>query len=463
MKGAGAVTLGIRQTIFRVDSSRVVYSRREKVLVDPGGASMRISRIFSSLIFSALFFIGTSQAYESTEFGYNRPGPAFDTIRLPSRPWNNAYILCRDFCAANKRCKSWTYEQRGNEHPICSLKDVVNVRSTDRNPNFVSGVMNTGPQQFTVWVGGEYTPVALPRNLEQRNQVAMCQDLCSTTNGCRAWTFVRPGGVVERLSVDSFWPRRYAARDGFRDSMRTDERDELRDGYREGYRDRPRDGFRDGPRDGRRDSYRDGPRDGIRADFRDDFRDRPGDGVPIPPGSVLTPDGKVVTTSGTVLTPGSIPPGPDVLVVRADKSVVIPLGSMLRSDGAVLMREGGVLKPDGTYVGPDGTVVKPTIITEQQAQAAAERILAEKALDDSSVCRLYTSVPKLEATNVCCVSGTYEQGIGPRPQQFPGWRRGPVARGYLYSSGPYPYPYSTPSVSEVASPYTSGPYPYPYR
>jgi PAN domain len=129
------------------------------------------------------------------QVGYDRPGG--DYTNIPLRYGDPAQCAAR--CERDSRCRAWAFSYPATEsvNAVCWLKSRVTARI--EAPCCVSGVRGTGvieprsgPIEFGIdRFGGDYRHFDLPAGANAKT----CQAACDAEEGCRAWTFVRPGYV----------------------------------------------------------------------------------------------------------------------------------------------------------------------------------------------------------------------------------------------------------------------------
>jgi hypothetical protein len=129
------------------------------------------------------------------QVGYDRPGG--DYTSSPTRSGDPAQCAAR--CERDPRCRAWAFSYPVTEsaNAVCWLKSRVMPRVA--SPCCVSGVRGTGvieprigPIEFGVdRNGGDYRHFELPADATGKS----CQVACEGEEGCRAWTYVRPGYI----------------------------------------------------------------------------------------------------------------------------------------------------------------------------------------------------------------------------------------------------------------------------
>jgi hypothetical protein len=131
----------------------------------------------------------------AAQVGYDRRGG--DYASFPLRSGDPAQCAAR--CERDARCRAWAFSYPATESPnaVCWLKS----RVTARVPATccVSGVRGAGvivprdgPFEFAIdRVGGDYRHFEIPADPTGK----ACQLACEGEEGCRAWTYLRPGYV----------------------------------------------------------------------------------------------------------------------------------------------------------------------------------------------------------------------------------------------------------------------------
>jgi hypothetical protein len=126
----------------------------------------------------------------SFEPGMDRAGSDYEGLDIPPEP-----KLCRERCAADARCKAYTYVKPGVQGPSarCYLKDPA--PDATRNDCCTSGVRQAAaPSGGGVTVepgvdrpGSDFMNVEIPARPER------CKQLCEGNERCKAYTYVKPG------------------------------------------------------------------------------------------------------------------------------------------------------------------------------------------------------------------------------------------------------------------------------
>ena len=129
------------------------------------------------------------------QVNFDRPGG--DYASFPMRSGDPAQCAAR--CERDARCRAWafSYPVTENANAVCWLKSRVMPRLA--STCCVSGVRGTGvieprggPTEFGVdRNGGDYRHFELPADASGKS----CGAACEGEEGCRAWTYVRPGYV----------------------------------------------------------------------------------------------------------------------------------------------------------------------------------------------------------------------------------------------------------------------------
>jgi hypothetical protein len=137
--------------------------------------------------------LAASAAPAYAQVGYDRPGG--DYTSFPLRAGDPA--LCAARCERDSRCRAWAFSYPATEsaNAVCWLKSRVTPRLA--TTCCVSGVRgagviepHSGPIEFSIdRVGGDYRHFDLPPDPTGKS----CQLACEAEEGCRAWTYGRPG------------------------------------------------------------------------------------------------------------------------------------------------------------------------------------------------------------------------------------------------------------------------------
>ena len=127
------------------------------------------------------------------QVGFDRPGGDYTSFGLRS----GDPAQCASRCERDSRCRAWafSYPATENGNAVCWLKSRVLPRLA--TTCCVSGVRGAGvieprggPIEFSIdRVGGDYRHFDLPPDPSGKS----CQTMCEAEEGCRAWTYLRPG------------------------------------------------------------------------------------------------------------------------------------------------------------------------------------------------------------------------------------------------------------------------------
>jgi hypothetical protein len=127
------------------------------------------------------------------QVGYDRPGG--DYLSAPLRSGDPA--VCAARCERDSRCRAWAFSYPMTEATgaVCWLKSRVTARIATNC--CVSGVRGAGVIEPRVGqiefaidrLGGDYRHFDLPPDPTGKS----CQIACEAEEGCRAWTYLRPG------------------------------------------------------------------------------------------------------------------------------------------------------------------------------------------------------------------------------------------------------------------------------
>ncbi|MCC6888675.1 MAG: PAN domain-containing protein [Hyphomicrobiales bacterium] len=131
----------------------------------------------------------------AAQVGYDRWGGDYASFTLRS----GDPAQCAARCERDPRCRAWAFSYPATESPnaICWLKSRVTARMPA--PCCVSGVRGAGviepyggPIEFAIErLGGDYRHFELPPDPTGK----ACQLACEAEEGCRAWTYLRPGYI----------------------------------------------------------------------------------------------------------------------------------------------------------------------------------------------------------------------------------------------------------------------------
>ena len=127
------------------------------------------------------------------QVGYDRPGGDYTSFVLRS----GDPAQCAARCERDQRCRAWAFSYPATEgaNAICWLKSRVMPRAAVTC--CVSGVRGAGviepkggPFEFAVdRIGGDSRHFDLPADPTGQS----CRLACQGEEGCRAWTYMRPG------------------------------------------------------------------------------------------------------------------------------------------------------------------------------------------------------------------------------------------------------------------------------
>jgi len=144
---------------------------------------------------SLLLALAAHIAPAAAQVGVDRWGG--DYASFPLRSGDPAQCAAR--CERDSRCRAWAFSYPATESAsaVCWLKSRVTPRTTATC--CVSGVRGagviepyTGPIEFAIdRPGGDYRHFELPPDVTGKS----CQLACEGEEGCRAWTYLRPGYI----------------------------------------------------------------------------------------------------------------------------------------------------------------------------------------------------------------------------------------------------------------------------
>ena len=127
------------------------------------------------------------------QVGFDRPGG--DYASFPARSGDPAQCAAR--CERDPRCRAWAFSYPATEsaNAVCWLKSRVMPRvpatccvSGGRGTGVIEP--RSGPIEFGIdRFGGDYRQFDAPTDPSGNS----CQLACEDEEGCRAWTYVRPG------------------------------------------------------------------------------------------------------------------------------------------------------------------------------------------------------------------------------------------------------------------------------
>jgi hypothetical protein len=129
------------------------------------------------------------------QVGFDRPGADYASVPLRTADPD----LCAARCERDPHCRAWgfSYPVTESANAVCWLKS----RVTPRVPAMccASGVRGTGVIEPRTGAtefgfdryGGDLRHFEVAADVDGKS----CQAACEGENGCRAWTYVRPGYV----------------------------------------------------------------------------------------------------------------------------------------------------------------------------------------------------------------------------------------------------------------------------
>jgi hypothetical protein len=153
---------------------------------------MTLARLFRllaplGLLVGLLMAAPVHAEMKDMEYGVDRPGGDYKNFNLSTdRP-----SLCEDRCAAEPKCRAWTFVRPGVQGPNarCWLKDTVPDKVRDETT--VSGVKEVSTGSFE---RDRDRPGKDYRNFNLGSpRPELCQQACEDEARCRAWTYVKPG------------------------------------------------------------------------------------------------------------------------------------------------------------------------------------------------------------------------------------------------------------------------------
>jgi hypothetical protein len=140
-----------------------------------------------------LFALAALAQPSRAQVGYDRPGGDYISASLRS----GDPAVCAARCERDQRCRAWAFSYPMTESPnaVCWLKSRVTARVA--TTCCVSGVRGagvieprTGPIEFAIdRIGGDYRHFDMPPDPTGKS----CLLACEAEEGCRAWTYLRPG------------------------------------------------------------------------------------------------------------------------------------------------------------------------------------------------------------------------------------------------------------------------------
>jgi PAN domain len=149
-----------------------------------------VSRLATGLLLAAALI---AHAPARAQVGFDRPGGDYASAPLRSGDPQ----VCAARCERDQRCRAWAFSYPATEsaNAICWLKSRVTPRLA--LSCCVSGVRGagviepkSGPIEFAIErAGGDYRHFDIPSDPTGKS----CQVACEAEEGCRAWTYMRPG------------------------------------------------------------------------------------------------------------------------------------------------------------------------------------------------------------------------------------------------------------------------------
>jgi hypothetical protein len=140
-----------------------------------------------------LLVLAASLTSGHAQVGFDRPGGDYTSFPLRS----GDPLQCAARCERDLRCRAWAFSYPTTESAgaVCWLKSRVMPRVAVTC--CVSGVRGagviepkSGPIEFAVdRLGGDYRHFDIPPDPSGKT----CQIACEAEEGCRAWTYQRPG------------------------------------------------------------------------------------------------------------------------------------------------------------------------------------------------------------------------------------------------------------------------------
>jgi hypothetical protein len=144
-------------------------------------------------MWGAGFALAATMTVAQAQVGYDRPGGDYASFILRSADPRQ----CEARCERDARCRAWAFSYPATEstNAVCWLKSRVTARVTTtccvssvRGAGLIEPL--TGPQEFSIdRIGGDYRRFDLPADPTGKN----CMEACVAEEGCRAWTYLRPG------------------------------------------------------------------------------------------------------------------------------------------------------------------------------------------------------------------------------------------------------------------------------
>jgi hypothetical protein len=143
--------------------------------------------------FVLLIALSAPGAPAHAQVGFDRPGGDYTSFVLRSGDPSQ----CASRCERDSRCRAWAFSYPATENAaaVCWLKSRVLPRVATNC--CVSGVRGAGvieprggPIEFSIdRIGGDYRRFEIPPDPTGKS----CQAACEAEEGCRAWTYLRPG------------------------------------------------------------------------------------------------------------------------------------------------------------------------------------------------------------------------------------------------------------------------------
>ena len=148
-------------------------------------------RLWFGVLVSAVLCSAPARA----QLGFDRPGGDYASFSIRSGDPG----LCASRCERDQRCRAWafSYPMTETSNAVCWLKSRVTPRAEDAC--CISGVRGTGviepkigPFEFGYdRFGGDYKNFEVAADPNGKT----CQAACEAEEGCRAWSYVRPGYI----------------------------------------------------------------------------------------------------------------------------------------------------------------------------------------------------------------------------------------------------------------------------
>jgi hypothetical protein len=144
-------------------------------------------------VLALLMALSAPGAPAHAQVGFDRPGGDYASFVLRS----GDPAQCAGRCERDSRCRAWAFSYPATENAaaVCWLKSRVLPRVATNC--CVSGVRGAGvieprggPIEFSIdRIGGDYRRFDMPPDPSGKS----CQTACEAEEGCRAWTYLRPG------------------------------------------------------------------------------------------------------------------------------------------------------------------------------------------------------------------------------------------------------------------------------